>query len=157
MNKYKYILILVLFYVSNTKSAELTQGGYTLKRFEGNIPDIETKHKLDLLFEKTENGRTTKRSIEVKNWANANTVGYEQFKAYIESGHEFWYYFNNGLGDAMKTKFQNIFKNPAKAQELFDLNPNFFRNLSPGNINNADDLINMANDNTLKNHINWIK
>jgi len=42
---------------------------------------------------------------------------YKQFKAYIESRHEFRYYFNNGLSDAMKTKFQNVFKN--KADEWF--------------------------------------
>ena len=70
---------------------EMTSVVFSFKSFEGSILDIESGHKLDLLFENTDG---LKRSIEIKNWANANAVGFEQFKAYISSGQEFFYFFN---------------------------------------------------------------
>ena len=53
---------------------EITEGGYSLSRFEGNIPDIETGHKLDLLLERTVNGVTEFKSIEMKNWSQVRSI-----------------------------------------------------------------------------------
>ncbi|MDR2038615.1 MAG: hypothetical protein LBQ60_11895, partial [Bacteroidales bacterium] len=98
---------------------ELSENGrYTLIRFEGTIPDIETGHKLDLYFE-TLMGES--KSVEIKNWSTARMVGEEQFLAYIKSGKQFEYYFN-GTTTEMKTVFQNHFRN--KVYEwLNPLNP----------------------------------
>ena len=51
---------------------ELTENGaYRLKGFEGDIPDVETDHKLDLLLSKTENNVEILKSVEMKNWKEA--------------------------------------------------------------------------------------
>jgi hypothetical protein len=112
--------------------AEMTKGGYTLKRFEGNIPDIETDHELDVLFEKVENGVTKKRIIEMKNWSVARSITgttYDQFKQYITSGNEFIYYFSDAARGGMKDKFKSLFTE--KANELIGLNNgnNYFTKL----------------------------
>ena len=98
-----------------------------------------------LKFEKTDNlGNITFKSVEVKNWKDPHAIGYHQFKAYIESGHKFEYFFN-GNSTAMKIQFENIFKDTNKAQELWNLNPAFFQGLSP-DIIIVDNLIDLAND-----------
>jgi len=56
----------------------------------------------------------------------------------------------------MKTQFQNIFKDPAKARELFDTNPEFFRSLS-ADIKNVYDLIDLAVDEELTSLLNFVK
>ncbi|WP_067145672.1 fibronectin type III domain-containing protein [Pseudotamlana agarivorans] len=106
-----------------SKIDEMSSGGFTFTRFEGSIPDIQSGHQLDLLFTKGRDPNLIKRSIEIKNWKDANSVGFEQFKAYISSGNDFLYYFN-GTQDAMKTSFKNVFKN--KAPELWDVRPEYF-------------------------------
>ena len=138
---------------------EILEGGYSLKRFEGSIPDIATKHKLDLLLEKIENGVKVQKSIEMKNWKKAYSIvgdTYEQFKAYIFSKREFDYYFSDGIQDAMKKQFQNVFKNSAKATELFAANPSFFKSLS-NDITSAAKLVAKANNGELVDLINWVK
>ena len=87
---------------------------------------------------------------------------YNQFKAYIESGHEFRYYFNNGLSDAMKTKFQNVFKNQTKMQELWNINSDFFKQFklpNGQNISSWQQVKQLADNNLLINHemLNFIK
>ena len=112
---------------------EITEGGWHLERFEGTIPDIETGHRLDALL-KRENpttGLDEFKSLEMKNWEAARSISgkiYSQFKAYITSGNKFKYYFSEGLTDAMKGNFQNVFKDISKAQEFWDANPSFFEN-----------------------------
>ncbi len=140
---------------------ELTEGGYSLTRFEGNIPDIETWHKLDLLFERTNaNGITELKSVEMKNWSSAQTIPSSQgtqYYAYISSGNKFDYYFSDGIREAMKTKFQSIYKNSTKATELFNLNPSYF---TSQNIPNATVLNNLANQGGLVTHptfMNFVK
>ena len=138
---------------------EILEGGYSLKRFEGNIPDIETGHKLDLLLEKIDGDEIIQKSIEMKNWKQAYSIvedTYEQFKAYLVSGKEFDYYFSDGLQDAMKVKFQNVFKNSAKAEELFNANPTYFINQ---NITNATVLNTLALQGSLVSHpfMNFVK
>jgi len=140
---------------------EMTNGGWQLKRFEGNIPDIETGHKLDVMFERfnPNTGSTEIKAVEMKNWSQARSISgttYNQFKAYISSGNEFVYYFSDGLQNSMKNNFQNVFKDATKAQELWNLNPAFFQGLSP-DINIVDDLIDMANDGDLIDLINFVK
>ena len=139
---------------------ELTEGGaYTFKRFEGDIPDIETGHQLDLYFEKVVGNDVIRKSVEMKNWTQVQSISgstYSQFKAYISSGNKFDYYFSDGLQDGMKNSFQNAFKDSAKATELFNSNPSFFQNLSP-DISEVQDLIDLANDGDLIDLINWVK
>ncbi len=141
---------------------ELTNGGWELYRFEGSIPDIETGHKLDALLRRTnpETGLYEYKSLEMKNWSSARSMPANkgsQFYAYIESGHKFEYYFPDGISDAMKSNFQNIFKDATKAEELWDLNSSFFRNLGDGEITSLDKLIKAANDGKLVDLINWVK
>ncbi|WP_444959515.1 hypothetical protein [Microbulbifer sp. VVAC002] len=133
---------------------ELTHGGWVLNRFEGAIPDIETKHKLDALFTRIDptTGLSGSKSVEMKNWSSARSISgstYEQFKAYLTGGSDFEYYFSNGLNDAMKGQFQNVFKSSSKANELFDANPEFFIRQD---ISDADMLIDLANKGLLTNH-----
>ncbi|MEO9511542.1 MAG: hypothetical protein ABJN84_02450 [Flavobacteriaceae bacterium] len=133
---------------------ELTQGGWSLNRFEGSIPDIETGHKLDALFKRTNptTGATEFKSVEMKNWSSARSVSgstYDQFKAYVTSGNGFEYLFSDGLSDAMKGNFQNVFKDASKATELFNANPSFF---TSQNIANPTILNNLANQGQLLNH-----
>jgi hypothetical protein len=140
---------------------ELRAGGWELNRFEGSIPDIETGHKLDALFKRTNSttGIDEFKSVEMKNWSSARSVSgsiYDQFKAYISGGNSFEYYFSDGLSDAMKGNFQNVFKDAAKAKELWDANPSFFMRLS-NDITKVDDVIDMAIDGDLVNLINWVK
>lgn len=83
----------------------------------GNIPDIETEHQLDVLFESA-SGK--KRSIEMKNWSVARSITgttYDQFKQYVTSGNDFIYYFSDAAKAGMKEKFQELFT--AKANEWF--------------------------------------
>jgi hypothetical protein len=141
--------------------SEMTNGGWQLKRFEGNIPDIETGHKLDALFERVNpnTGFTEIKAVEMKNWSQARSISgttYNQFKAYITSGNEFVYYFSDGLQSSMKNNFQNVFKDATKAQELWNLNPSFFQ--SKG-FTDVQELIGLANSNNLVNHsiLNFIK
>ena len=97
-------------------------------------------------------GATEFKSVEMKNWSSARSVSgstYNQFKAYVKSGNVFEYHFSNGLGAAMKENFQNVFKDAAKANELFKVNPSFFRNQ---NIANPTILNNLANQGQLLNH-----
>ena len=140
---------------------ELTQGGWSLNRFEGSIPDIETGHKLDLLFERKnpDTNRFEYKSVEMKNWSSARSISgstYGQFKAYVTSGNGFEYYFSDGLSDAMKGNFQNVFKDASKAQELWDVNPSLFENLG---FPDVDALIGAANAGQLVNHplLNFVK
>ncbi len=140
---------------------ELTEVGYTLSRFEGNIPDIETGHKLDLLFERTNSyGVTELKAVEMKNWSSARTVPSDQgsqYYAYLKSGNKFEYYFNDEIRDAMKYQFQNIYTNSARATELFNLNPSYFT--SQG-ISSATVLNNLAKKGDLVTHptfMNFIK
>jgi len=70
--------------------------------------------------------------------------------------NSFEYYFSDGLSDAMKGNFQNVFKDAAKAKELWDANPSFFMRLS-NDITKVDDVIDMAIDGDLVNLINWVK
>jgi len=138
---------------------QLTEGGWSLKGFEGNIPDIETGHRLDLLLKKTTGVRELEKSIEFKNWKSARSISgntYDQFKAYISSGKQFDYYFSDGLSDAMKGNFQNVFKDASKAQELWDANPSLFENLG---FPDVDALNGAANAGQLVNHplLNFVK
>ncbi len=138
---------------------QLTENGkFTLKRFEGNIPDIETNHKLDLYFEAANfDGSIVKKSIEMKNWKTARSITgstFSQFKGYIASGNKFEYYFSDGLQNNMTNMFQNLFKNSNKASQLFEANPSFFINLG---ISDPDILVELAESNQLVNYINWIK
>jgi len=55
----------------------------------------------------------------------------------------------------MKTQFQNIFKDPVKAQELWDANSTFFTSLN-SDIGDYTDIIELANNNEFINLINWI-
>ncbi len=140
---------------------ELSNGGWELYRFEGSIPDIETGHKLDALLRRTnpETGLYEYKSLEMKNWSSARSMPANkgsQFYAYIESGHKFEYYFPDGISDAMKSNFQNVFKDATKAQELWDVNPSFFMDLSD-DIQSVEDLIELANDGDLIDLINWVK
>ena len=139
---------------------ELTEGGaYTFKRFEGDIPDIETGHQLDLYFEKVVGNDVIRKSVEMKNWKQVQSISgitFSQFKAYLSSGNKFDYYFSDGLQDGMKNSFQNAFKDSAKATELFNSNPSFFQNLSP-DISEVQDLIDLANEDDLIDLINWAK
>ncbi|GAB2901033.1 hypothetical protein GCM10027180_33920 [Microbulbifer echini] len=133
---------------------ELTQGGWVLSRFEGSIPDVETKHKLDALFTRV-NPRTDlseSKSVEMKNWSSAWSISgstYEQFKVYLTGGSDFEYYFSNGLSDAMKGKFQNVFKGASKSCELFNANPMFFEEHE---IRSHEMLSNLAKNGQLVNH-----
>ncbi|MFA0964003.1 hypothetical protein AB9P05_19505 [Roseivirga sp. BDSF3-8] len=139
---------------------ELTEGGWSLKGFEGSIPDVETGHRLDLKFGRTIDGAPEVKSIEMKNWKEARSISgdtYKQFKAYISSGKQFDYYFTDGLSDAMKGNFENIFKDASKANELWKANPEFFRSLDRVNINTVDDIIDLADAGELVDLINWIK
>jgi len=140
----------------NGKWAELTEGGYTFTRFEGSIPDIETGHKLDLLFRNATKNRT--RSIELKNWKTVKTIKADetsQFYQYVKSKKEFRYYFNDNVAEAKKA-FQNIFKDAKKAKELWKLNPELFKSLNNKAIKNLDELIDLAKEEELINYINWV-
>ncbi|WP_445354096.1 hypothetical protein ACJJI5_11815 [Microbulbifer sp. EKSA008] len=103
------------------------------------------------LFDPT-TGLSGSKSVEMKNWSSARSISgstYEQFKAYLTGGSDFEYYFSNGLNDAMKGQFQNVFKSSSKANELFDANPEFFIRQD---ISDADMLIDLANKGLLTNH-----
>jgi hypothetical protein len=141
---------------------EIAEGGWHLERFEGTIPDIETGHKLDALLKRTNptTGADEFKSLEMKNWSSARSITgdtYSQFKAYITSGNKFEYYFSDGLTDALKGNFQNVFKDATKAEELWDLNSSFFRNLGEGEISSLDELIEAATDGDLIDLIDWVK
>ncbi|MCO5279356.1 MAG: HINT domain-containing protein [Saprospiraceae bacterium] len=139
---------------------EISEGGaYSIKKFEGNIPDIETNHRLDVQMSKFEGGQEIEKSSEMKNWSGPRSIigtTFDQFKAHIISGKKFDYYFSDGLQQAMKSRFESLFKDSSKATELFNSNPTFFRNLS-NEINNAEDLVDLANNGDLINLINWVK
>ncbi|MBP2834032.1 fibronectin type III domain-containing protein [Aquimarina sp. U1-2] len=139
----------------NAKWTDLTSGGYKFSRFEGNIPDIDTGHKLDVLFF---NPNTLKsRAIELKNWKNVSAIpsgSNSQFYKYLQSGKEFRYYFNGNTEQA-KTAFQNIFKNSDKAKELFEVRPGFFTKHSLPNgtrIRSWEEVKSLADDGLLINH-----
>jgi hypothetical protein len=139
---------------------EISEGGtYSIKKFEGNIPDIETNHRLDVQMSKFEGGQEIEKSLEMKNWSGPRSIigtTFDQFKAHIVSGKKFEYYFSDGLQQGMKSRFESLFKDSSKATELFNSNPTFFRNLS-NEINNAEDLVDLANSGDLINLINWVK
>ncbi|MEQ9304531.1 MAG: hypothetical protein RJQ14_11525, partial [Marinoscillum sp.] len=118
-------------------------------------------HKLDALFKRTNptTGATEFKSVEMKNWSSARSVSgstYDQFKAYVTSGNGFEYYFSDGLSDAMKGNFQNVFKDASKAQELWDVNPSLFENLG---FPDVEALSGAANTGQLINHplLNFVK
>jgi hypothetical protein len=140
----------------------ISEGGWSISRFEGSIPDIETGHKLDVLLERVDaSGVSRFKSLEMKNWRAPRSITgdtYQQFKAYITGGNDFDYHFSNvtDMQENMKRMFQNVFKDSGKASELFDSNPDFFRNKFPG-VNSADDLIDLANADLLRNQIDWVK
>ncbi|MBO3099450.1 hypothetical protein [Gelidibacter pelagius] len=95
--------------------------------------------------------------IELKNWKKVTGIAADessQFFQYIKSKNEFRYYFNHNAEEA-KLAFQNIFKNPERAKELWNLNPEFFRSLNDA-IKDFNDLIELAEDGTLINYINWV-
>ncbi|MDY0781344.1 hypothetical protein [Tenacibaculum sp. IB213877] len=81
---------------------------------------------------------------------------YEQFKAYVKSKREFKYYFNDNASQ-MKLKFQDVFKDADKAEELWELNKEFFKSLNNQRIKELDDLIDLAKNNELVDYINWIE
>lgn len=139
---------------------EISEGGaYSIKKFEGNIPDIETNHRLDVQMSKFEGGQEIEKSLEMKNWSGPRSIigtTFDQFKAHIISGKKFEYFFSEGLQQGMKTSFQNMYKNSSKVQELWDLNSNYFESFG---IPNPQALVNAANAGTLINHpiLNFIK
>jgi len=55
----------------------------------------------------------------------------------------------------MKTQFQNVFKDPNKAKELWDANPNFFKTLDP-DLDDYTELVQLAENNEFINLINWV-
>lgn len=135
------------------------EGTYTIRNFEGNIPDIETEHRLDVLLLKFENGIPIEKMLEMKNWSQPRSVSgsvYDQYKAHVSSGRQFEYYFSEGIQEGMKNSFQDVFKNIEKAEELFIANPSFFRNLST-DIDSPNDLVQLANNGDLISLINWVK
>ncbi|QFZ54943.1 hypothetical protein FEZ18_09095 [Oceanihabitans sp. IOP_32] len=141
----------------NNKWSELTEGGYSFVRFEGKIPDIETGHKLDLLFRNATKNR--RRAIELKNWKKVTSIAADeksQFYQYIKSKKEFRYYFNENTAEA-KLAFQNIFKNPDVAEKLWDLNPELFKSLDSEIIKSSENLVQLAEKGTLVNYINWVR
>ncbi|MBK8080262.1 MAG: hypothetical protein IPK25_08265 [Saprospiraceae bacterium] len=141
---------------------EISEGGtYTIRNFEGNIPDIETEHRLDVLLRRINpiTGVEEFKMLEMKNWSQPRSVSgsvYDQFKAHVSSGRQFEYHFSEGIQEGMKNSFQNVFKNIEKAEELFIANPSFFRNLSI-DIDSPDDLVQLANNGDLISLINWVK
>jgi hypothetical protein len=141
--------------------AELTENGsYSLKNFEGSIPDIETGHRVDLLFTKIVNGSEVTKSVEMKNWSAARSITgstYDQFKAHIASGRNFEYYFSDGIQTGMKESFQNLFKDVSKTTELFNSNPQYFRKLTNNEQIEINDIVDLANDGNLIALINWVK
>ena len=138
---------------------KLTAGGWKLSRFEGNIPDIETGHRLDLLFEKLDGVRKLEKAVEMKNWSAARSITgstFSQFKAYIKSGNLFEYYFSDGLSTVMKRRFQDVFKQADKVDELWEANENFFRQAG---FQSVDEIVDAANLGQLVNNpiLNFIK
>ena len=96
----------------------------------------------------------------MKNWEAARSINgknFLQFKAYITSGNKFEYHFRDGLKNAMKGNFQHVFKDATKAEELWDLNNSFFRNLGGGEISSLDELIEAATGGDLIDLIDWLK
>ena len=150
---------LILRKISNNWD-EISEGGsYTIKKFEGNIPDIETNHRLDVQLSKFENGQEIEKSLEMKNWSEARSISgstYDQFLANIASGKRFDYYFSDGLQSGMKASFQNLFKDASKAQVLYNANPSFFNNYG---FQSAGQLSGAANANQLINNplLNFVK
>jgi len=70
----------------------------------------------------------------MKNWSEARAVTgttYDQFKQYIISGKEFIYYFSDAARAGMKGKFQDLYKNASKLEELWTANPQYFKQFNP--------------------------
>lgn len=56
----------------------------------------------------------------------------------------------------MREKFQDIFKDAAKAKKLWNANPELFKSLD-ANIGFYSNLVKLANEGKLKDLINWVK
>jgi len=106
--------------------AFMTMGGYKFVGFEGNIPDIVTKHELDLRFVDPDNADIV-RSIEMKNWANPydlspSSSARTQFDQYLNStisDNTFIYYFGGPVQDAMRSNFADYVKNRVLTEDNF--------------------------------------
>lgn len=84
---------------------------------------------MDLKFKRVVDGVPEFKSVEMKNWSKARSISgntYNQFKAYVTSGSKFDYYFSDGLAAPMKARFQNLFADATKVQELWNANSSFF-------------------------------
>ncbi|QFZ54708.1 hypothetical protein FEZ18_07825 [Oceanihabitans sp. IOP_32] len=76
-------------------------------------------------------------------------------KLFFQSKKEFRYYFNENTAEA-KLAFQNIFKNPKRAKELWELNPDLFKSLDKNIIEDFESLVELAETGKLINYINWV-
>jgi len=138
----------------------MKMGGYEFAGFEGEIPDILSGHMLDLKFTKGTPPNQMIRSVEMKNWASANSMsGNGQWNAYLISvqgnsgiNNDFLYYFPDDIKDAMKQKFANDIKarvNANGGQEFFDSHLAF---LSKSGISEYEDFIELSNSANFKNN-----
>lgn len=137
----------------------MTMGGYKLTRFEGNIPNVNSGHELDLLFEHPSPAITRKRSVEMKNWSVTREISsfQGQVDAYLEStrfGHVFLHVFGGNIQTAMRKKFADYIK--AKVEiggsngMSFSSHQQFF---SEAGILDQQDLLDQISSSNFSNHV----
>lgn len=132
-------------------------GGFKLSDLEINIPNIDTGHRLDLIFKRTIDGDDFYKLMEFKNWEVPNSISGDylsQFKAYLSSGHSFEYYFNNGLGKQMKGHFQTAIKN--NIDDIWTSGKDYFKSVDIIRKNQLQELVDSGE---LINHeaLNFVK
>jgi len=118
---------------------------------------VESKHRMDMKFSKIEGSSELIKAIEMKNWSFAReTEGdtYKQFRAYLQSKKPFEYHFNGNIHSQVKERFQELFTDIDIVEDLWDVNPQFFKGFP-----DVQAVVDGANANKLIGHsiLNFVK